>query len=53
MEYAKKAMHVGRDDTEGGLETEAFAFGHLIATDDVMEGVTKIQSDEDPQFEGK
>ena len=53
MEYAKKAMHAGRDDTEAGLETEAFAFGHLIATDDVMEGVTKIQSDEDPQFEGK
>ena len=53
MEYTKKAMHAGRDDTEGGLETEAFAFGHLITTDDVMEGVTKIQSDEDPQFEGK
>ena len=53
MEYTKKAMHAGRDDTEAGLETEAFAFGHLIATDDVMEGVTKIQSDEDPQFEGK
>ncbi|MXR50980.1 3-hydroxyacyl-CoA dehydrogenase [Halovenus sp. WSH3] len=53
MEYTKKAMHAGRDDTEAGLETEAFAFGHLIATDDVMEGVTKIQSDEEPEFEGK
>ena len=53
MEYTKKAMHAGRDDTEAGLETEAFAFGHLLGTDDVMEGVTKMQSDEDPQFEGK
>ena len=53
MEYTKKAMHAGRDDTDAGLETEAFAFGHLITTDDLMEGVTKLQSDEDPQFEGK
>ncbi len=53
MEYAKKAMHAGRDDIEAGLETEAFAFGHLIGTDDMMEGVTKLQSDEDPEFEGK
>ncbi len=53
MEYTKKAMHAGRDDTDAGLETEAFAFGHLVTTDDVMEGITKIQSDEDPQFEGK
>ena len=53
MEYAKKAMLAGRDDTDAGLETEAFAFGHLIATDDVMEGVMKLQSDEDPEFEGK
>jgi len=53
MEYAKKAMLAGRDDTEAGLETEASAFGHLIATEDVMEGVSKIQSDEDPEFKGK
>jgi enoyl-CoA hydratase/3-hydroxyacyl-CoA dehydrogenase len=53
MEYTKKAMHAGRDDIDGGLETEAFAFGHLLGTDDVMEGVTKLQSDEDPEFEGK
>jgi enoyl-CoA hydratase/3-hydroxyacyl-CoA dehydrogenase len=53
MEYTKKAMLAGRDDTESGLETESFAFGHLIATEDVMEGVSKIQSDEDPEFKGK
>jgi enoyl-CoA hydratase/3-hydroxyacyl-CoA dehydrogenase len=53
MEYTKKAMKAGRDDTDAGLEVEAFSFGHLITTDDVMEGITKLQSDEDPQFEGK
>jgi len=53
MEYAKKAMLAGRDDTEAGLETESFAFGHVIATEDVMEGVAKLQSDEDPEFKGK
>ncbi len=52
MEFTKEAMHAGRDDTDAGLEVEAFAFGHLITTDDVIEGVTKLQSDEDPQFEG-
>ena len=53
MEYTKKAMLAGRDDTDAGLETEAFAFGHLITTEDVMEGVSKLQSDEDPEFKGK
>jgi enoyl-CoA hydratase/3-hydroxyacyl-CoA dehydrogenase len=53
MEFTKKAMSAGRDDTEAGLEVESFAFGHLITTDDVIEGVTKLQSDEDPEFEGK
>jgi enoyl-CoA hydratase/3-hydroxyacyl-CoA dehydrogenase len=53
MEYTKKAMKAGRNDTDAGLEVEAFSFGHLITTDDVMEGITKLQSDEDPQFEGK
>jgi enoyl-CoA hydratase/3-hydroxyacyl-CoA dehydrogenase len=53
MEFTKKAMSAGRNDTEAGLEVESFAFGHLITTDDVIEGVTKLQSDEDPEFEGK
>jgi len=53
MEYAKKAMLAGRDDTDAGLEVEAQAFGHLIHTDDVMEGISKLQSDEDPEFEGE
>jgi enoyl-CoA hydratase/3-hydroxyacyl-CoA dehydrogenase len=53
MEYAKKAMLAGRDDIDAGLEVEAQAFGHVIHTDDVMEGISKLQSDEDPEFEGK
>jgi enoyl-CoA hydratase/3-hydroxyacyl-CoA dehydrogenase len=53
MEYAKKAMLAGRDDTDAGLEVEAQAFGHILHTDDVMEGISKLQSDEDPEFEGK
>ena len=53
MEYTKAAMKAGRHDTDAGLEVEAFSFGHLVTTDDVMEGITKLQSDEDPQFEGK
>jgi len=53
MEYAKKAIHAGRDQTDAGLETEAFAFGHLVGTEDMLEGVSKMQSDEDPEFEGK
>ena len=53
QEYTKKAFLAGRDDTEAGLETEAQAFGHLIGTDDFMEGVSKMQSDDDPEFDGK
>ncbi len=53
MEYTKAAMKAGRDDTDAGLEVEAFSFGHLITTDDVIEGITKLQSDEDPEFKGK
>jgi enoyl-CoA hydratase/3-hydroxyacyl-CoA dehydrogenase len=52
MEYTKKAFLAGRDDTDAGLEVEAQAFGHLIGTDDFLEGVSKMQSDDDPEFEG-
>ena len=53
MEYTKRAFVAGRDNTEAGLEVEAQAFGHLIGTDDFLEGVSKMQSDDDPEFEGK
>jgi enoyl-CoA hydratase/3-hydroxyacyl-CoA dehydrogenase len=53
QEYTKKAMLAGRDDTDAGLEVEAQAMGHLIGSEDFMEGVSKMQSDEDPEFQGK
>ncbi|WP_324757787.1 3-hydroxyacyl-CoA dehydrogenase/enoyl-CoA hydratase family protein [Haloarcula montana] len=51
--FTKRAMHAGRDDTEAGLEVESQAFGHLIGTDDVMEGITAFMGDGEPEFEGK
>ncbi|MFO8115427.1 MAG: 3-hydroxyacyl-CoA dehydrogenase NAD-binding domain-containing protein [Halorubrum sp.] len=51
--YAKRAMHAGRTDAEAGLEVEAMGFGHVMNTDDLMEGVTAFMSDGEPEFEGK
>ncbi|MFC7134384.1 MULTISPECIES: 3-hydroxyacyl-CoA dehydrogenase/enoyl-CoA hydratase family protein [Salinibaculum] len=53
QEYTKKAFSAGRDDTDAGLEVEAQAMGHLIGSEDFLEGVSKMQSDDDPEFEGK
>ncbi len=49
----KRAMLAGRDDTDAGLEVEAQAFGHLLGTDDMMEGISAFFGDEEPEFEGK
>jgi enoyl-CoA hydratase/3-hydroxyacyl-CoA dehydrogenase len=51
--YTKRAMKKGWESTEAGLEVEAQAFGQLMNTDDLMEGVTAFMGDEDPEFEGK
>ncbi len=51
--YTKRAMLAGRHDTEAGLEYEASAFGQLMATDDLMEGITAFMGDEEPDFRGK
>jgi enoyl-CoA hydratase/3-hydroxyacyl-CoA dehydrogenase len=53
MEFAKRAMLAGRDDTEAGLAVEAQSFGLLIDTEDFMEGVAAFTGDRDPEFEGK
>jgi enoyl-CoA hydratase/3-hydroxyacyl-CoA dehydrogenase len=53
QEYTKRAFLAGRDDMDAGLEVEAQAFGHLVGTEDFLEGVSKMQSDDDPEFEGK
>jgi enoyl-CoA hydratase/3-hydroxyacyl-CoA dehydrogenase len=52
QELTKQAMLAGRDDTDAGLEVEAQSFGHLINTDDLMEGVMAFVNDEEPEFEG-
>lgn len=51
--FVKKAMLRGWEDTDAGLEIEAQAFGHLIGTDDLMEGITAFMGDGEPEFEGK
>ncbi|MFC4988738.1 3-hydroxyacyl-CoA dehydrogenase/enoyl-CoA hydratase family protein [Saliphagus infecundisoli] len=51
--FTKRAMRAGRDDMEAGLELEATAFGHLMGTDDLMEGITAFMGDGEPEFEGK
>ncbi|MGB9987774.1 3-hydroxyacyl-CoA dehydrogenase NAD-binding domain-containing protein [Salarchaeum japonicum] len=53
QKYTKRAMRAGRDSTEAGLEAEAQAFGQLMNTDDLMEGVTAFMGDRDPDFQGK
>lgn len=52
QKLTKRAMLRGWEDTEAGLEIESQAFGHLMATDDLMEGVTAFMGDSDPEFEG-
>ena len=53
QKYTKRAMHAGRTDGEAGLEVEAMGFGHVMNTDDLMEGVTAFMGDGEPEFEGK
>jgi len=49
----KRAMLEGWEDTGAGLELEAQAFGHLLNTDDLMEGVMAFMEDREPEFEGE
>lgn len=53
QKFTKRAMHRGWEDTEAGLEIEAQAFGHLMNTEDLMEGINAFVGDEEPEFEGK
>ncbi|MXV63965.1 3-hydroxyacyl-CoA dehydrogenase [Natronorubrum sp. JWXQ-INN-674] len=53
QKFTKRAMLAGRDDTDAGLEYEASAFGHLMATDDLMEGITAFMGDGEPDFQGE
>ena len=53
QKLTKRAMLRGYDDIDAGLELESQAFGHLINTDDLMEGITAFMGDSEPNFEGK
>ncbi|WP_458205232.1 3-hydroxyacyl-CoA dehydrogenase NAD-binding domain-containing protein [Haladaptatus sp. NG-SE-30] len=53
QKLTKRAMLKGWEDTDAGLEIEAQAFGHLMSTDDLMEGITAFMGKRDPEFEGK
>ncbi|MUV61457.1 3-hydroxyacyl-CoA dehydrogenase/enoyl-CoA hydratase family protein, partial [Halobacterium sp. CBA1126] len=52
QKYTKRAMLAGRESTDAGLESEAQAFGQLMNTQDLMEGIAAFTSDRDPEFEG-
>ena len=51
--FTKRAMLAGRDSREAGLEIESQAFGHLMGTDDLLEGITAFMNDDDPEFTGE
>jgi len=53
QKYTKRAMLAGRESPAAGLELESQAFGTLIGTEDMMEGITAFLSDRDPEFEGR
>jgi enoyl-CoA hydratase/3-hydroxyacyl-CoA dehydrogenase len=53
QKLTKRAMLKGRENIDAGLELEAQAFGHLINTDDLMEGITAFMGDGEPDFEGQ
>ena len=51
--FTKRAMLAGRESVDAGLEIESQAFGHLMRTDDLAEGLTAFMGDRDPEFEGR
>jgi enoyl-CoA hydratase/3-hydroxyacyl-CoA dehydrogenase len=53
QKLTKRAMLRGYEDIDAGLELESQAFGHLINTDDLMEGITAFMGDGEPNFQGK
>nr|WP_267902800.1 3-hydroxyacyl-CoA dehydrogenase NAD-binding domain-containing protein [Halovenus carboxidivorans] len=54
LRKAKRVMNEGADqDLDAGLEMESQAFGLLLTTDDMMEGVAAFSADREPEFEGE
>ncbi len=52
QQLTKRAMYAGRQSIEAGLEVEAQAFGQLMHTEDLLEGISAFANDEDPEFTG-
>jgi enoyl-CoA hydratase/3-hydroxyacyl-CoA dehydrogenase len=46
-------MLLGWENSDAGEELETQAFGHLLGTDDLMEGVMAFMEDREPEFEGE
>jgi enoyl-CoA hydratase/3-hydroxyacyl-CoA dehydrogenase len=53
QKYTKRAMREGSESLSAGLELESHAFGYLLGTEDLMEGITAFMQDREPEFEGK
>ena len=53
QKYTKRAMREGWEHADAGLEIESQAMGHLMGTEDLMEGITAFAQNRDPEFEGK
>ena len=51
--FTKRAMLAGREDTDAGLEIEAQAFGLLMDTDDLREGLRAFMNDDEAEFTGE
>ena len=53
LKLAKRVIHDGRDASLAtGLEYESKAFGLLVSTDDMVEGVRAFREDREPDFTG-
>jgi enoyl-CoA hydratase/3-hydroxyacyl-CoA dehydrogenase len=54
LRKAKRVMNEGADqDLDAGLEMESQAFGLLLTTEDMMEGVAAFSGDREPDFQGE
>jgi enoyl-CoA hydratase/3-hydroxyacyl-CoA dehydrogenase len=53
QKYTKRSMRAAAEDIDAGLEVEAHAFGHLLDTEDLMEGLSAFYGDGDPDFQGR
>src|SRR6056297_2604004 len=51
--FTKRAMLGGREDTDAGLQIEAQAFGLLMDTDDLREGLRAFMNDDEAEFTGE